>query len=246
MRPVGGLVASLDRVVEADQRVVDEGRRLRDPVEVDRAAAGHGVEGEVDLARADDHRAARAEAVGVGDRERDPVAGVAAEVMARASGSRSCRRVTPWTGVPGWTWPSWRKSMFQVKALSGRSPSSGSVPSPEYEITSPARKWRLFVGVRIVAVGTLPALIVIGVEIESWTPSETVSRACTAPAWRTCAIGLAAVDVVAVAEVPGVGERLALRVGRVGAGESRRGAASAPTSGSPTRARPAPGWSSCS
>ena len=74
--------------------------------------------------------------------------------------------------------------MFQVKALSGSAPSSGSVPSPEYEITSPARKWRPLAGVRIVAVGTLPALIVIGVEIESWTPSETVSRAWYGPGGR--------------------------------------------------------------
>ena len=27
--------------------------------------------------------------------------------------------LTPVIGVPGWTWPSWRKSMFQVKALAG-------------------------------------------------------------------------------------------------------------------------------
>jgi hypothetical protein len=90
--------------------------------------------------------------------------------------------LTPVIGVPGWTWPSCRKSMFQVNALAGRDPSSGSVPSPLYVMTSPAWNWAPSVGVRMVAVGTLPALMVIGVEIELFTPSETVSRAWYAPA----------------------------------------------------------------
>ena len=67
--------------------------------------------------------------------------------------------------------------MFQVNALAGSGPSSGSVPSPLYVMTSPALNCAPSVGARIVAVGTLPALIVIGVEIELLTPSETVRRA---------------------------------------------------------------------
>ena len=47
---------------------------------------------------------------------------------------------------------------------------------PLKEITSPARKKTPSIGERIVAVGGLPALIVIGVEIVEFTPSETVSR----------------------------------------------------------------------
>ena len=56
--------------------------------------------------------------------------------------------------------------MFQVKALSGSAPSSGSVPSPLYGSRHRPGTWLPSAGVRIVAVGTLPALIVIGVEIE--------------------------------------------------------------------------------
>ena len=67
--------------------------------------------------------------------------------------------------------------MFQVNALSGNRPSSGSVPSPWYEITSPARKFEPSIGDEIVATGASPALIAIGVEVELLTPSETVSRA---------------------------------------------------------------------
>ena len=43
--------------------------------------------------------------------------------------------------------------MFQVKALAGSVPSSGSVASPLNEITSPARKSAPSCGDRIVAVG---------------------------------------------------------------------------------------------
>ena len=45
---------------------------------------------------------------------------------------------TPVTGCPGWTCPSWRKSMFQVNALAGSAPSSVSVALPLKVITSPA------------------------------------------------------------------------------------------------------------
>ena len=48
--------------------------------------------------------------------------------------------------------------MFQVKALAGSEPSSGSVPSPLYEITSPARNCAPSFGEEIVAVGRLPTL----------------------------------------------------------------------------------------
>ena len=47
---------------------------------------------------------------------------------------------------------------------------------PPYVITSPARKVAPSVGESIVALGTLPTLIVSGVDIELFTPSETVSR----------------------------------------------------------------------
>ena len=67
--------------------------------------------------------------------------------------------------------------MFQVNALAGSGPSSGSMPSPLYVMTSPATNCAPSVGARMVAVGTLPALMVIGVEMELFTPSETVSRA---------------------------------------------------------------------
>ena len=63
-----------------------------------------------------------------------------------------------------------------MNALAGSVPSSGSVPVPLYVITSPARKCTPSEGDRIVAVGTLPALIAIGVESELFTPSDTVSR----------------------------------------------------------------------
>ena len=71
--------------------------------------------------------------------------------------------------------------MFQVNALAGSVPSSASVPSPLNEITSPARNMAPSVGDRIVAVGGLPTLIVIGVDSVVLTPSETVSRAVYVP-----------------------------------------------------------------
>ncbi len=82
--------------------------------------------------------------------------------------------------------------MFQVNALAGSVPSSGSVPSPLNEITSPARKVLPSCGVRIVAVGGLPTVIVSGVDSVVLVPSETVSRAvyCAGllrrcgPGWR--------------------------------------------------------------
>jgi hypothetical protein len=45
-------------------------------------------------------------------------------------------------------------------------------------------------------VGALPTLIVIGVEMELFTPSDTVSRAWYAPAAVYVCTGLASVDVV--------------------------------------------------
>ena len=64
-----------------------------------------------------------------------------------------------------------------MNALAGSAPSSGSVPSPLNEITSPARNVAPSVGVRIVPVGGLPTVIVIGVDRVVFVPSETDSRA---------------------------------------------------------------------
>ncbi len=63
-----------------------------------------------------------------------------------------------------------------MKALAGRLPSSGSVASPLKAITSPATNRVPSAGDRIVGVGTLPTLMVIGVETVVLTPSDTVSR----------------------------------------------------------------------
>ena len=46
-----GLIARFDRVVKADQRVIDERRRVRDAVQIQCEAAGCRIEGEVDLVR---------------------------------------------------------------------------------------------------------------------------------------------------------------------------------------------------
>ncbi len=72
--------------------------------------------------------------------------------------------------------------MFQVYALAGSVPSSGSVASPLNEITSPALNVFPSCGERIVAVGALPTLIEIGVDSVELTPSETVNRAVYWPA----------------------------------------------------------------
>src|SRR4029079_4983525 len=77
----GALVAGLDRVVEPVQGVVGERGRLGDPVEVEGQPGGGGGEAEVDLLWINDDRGGRGEPVGVGDGERDPIAGVAAEVV---------------------------------------------------------------------------------------------------------------------------------------------------------------------
>ena len=63
-------------------------------------------------------------------------------------------------------------------------------------ITSPARKVAPSVGESIVALGTLPTLIVSGVEIELFTPSDTVSRTKYWPGFVYVCAGLLAVDEV--------------------------------------------------
>src|SRR4029453_8250458 len=83
--------------------------------------------------------------------------------------------LTPVCGMPGCTWPSCRKSMFQVKALAGRVPSSGPVASPLNEITAPARNVLPSWGERIVAIGLSPALTDSGVDRLVLTPSENDS-----------------------------------------------------------------------
>src|SRR5919108_2242925 len=61
-------------------------------------------------------------------------------------------------------------------------------------MTSPARKVAPSVGAVIVAVGGLPTLIVSGVEMELFSPSETVRRTTYWPAFEYVWDGLAAVD----------------------------------------------------
>ena len=83
-----------------------------------------------------------------------------------------------------------------MNALAGSAPSSGSVPSPENEITSPATKNVPSTGDRIVAVGGLPTLIVSGVASVVFVPSETESLTEYWPGWANVWEGLAAVEVV--------------------------------------------------
>src|SRR3954469_15238883 len=86
--------------------------------------------------------------------------------------------------------------MFHVYALAGSTPSSVSVALPLNEMTSPARKELPSWGERIVATGALPALIVTGVEMVVFVPSETVSLALNRPACVYVCVGFAAVEVV--------------------------------------------------
>ena len=98
--------------------------------------------------------------------------------------------------------------MFQVKALAGSVPSSASVPSPLNGDHVPGAEEVPSCGDRMVAVGGLPTLIDTGVESVVFTPSETVSRAVY---WPGCVVRVARVRRrrrAAVAERPGVGERL--------------------------------------
>ena len=67
--------------------------------------------------------------------------------------------------------------MFQVKALSGRRAVVGVVAVAGIGDHVPGLELHPVGGDEIVAVGTSPALIAIGVEIDVLTPSETVSRA---------------------------------------------------------------------
>ena len=107
------LVGRRDGVVEADQRVVDERRRVGDAVQEHGRPSGRCREGEIDLLREDGDRACRLQPARVGDREADryrvkplkscPVVGIVNVPL-----------VTPVIGVPGCTCVSCRKSMFQV------------------------------------------------------------------------------------------------------------------------------------
>ena len=87
--------------------------------------------------------------------------------------------VTPVRGVPGCTWPSWRKSIFQVYALAGNVTPSISVAVALKEITSPALNNPPSEGVvlKVVMTGGFPTLMVNGVDNVEFTPSDTVSRA---------------------------------------------------------------------
>jgi hypothetical protein len=86
--------------------------------------------------------------------------------------------VTPVIGMPGCTCPSWRKSIFQVYALAGSTPSSVSVAAALYVMTSPALKRPPSEGVVTrAATGLLPTLIDMGRESVEFVPSETVKRA---------------------------------------------------------------------
>ena len=94
--------------------------------------------------------------------------------------------------------------MFQVKALAGRAPSSGSVAVCRYR-RSRRRPGSVMpsVGDEDGGVGALPTVIVDRRRRACvFTPSETVSRAVYGPALVYVWEGLAAVDVGAVAEVP--------------------------------------------
>src|SRR5205809_861634 len=102
--------------------------------------------------------------------------------------------LTPVTGVPGCTCPSWRKSVFQVNALAGSRPSSGSWPPPLKEITSPARKELPSTGDEIVATGGAPTLMVKGGGSVVFTPSETASLTVYRPSAKYVCAGLGAVD----------------------------------------------------
>ena len=72
--------------------------------------------------------------------------------------------------------------MFQVYALTGRGPSSTSVASPIYVMTSPALKRLPSCGDRIVAVGAVPTRIVMGDDCVVSMPSETATRTVYCPA----------------------------------------------------------------
>ncbi len=103
---------------------------------------------------------------------------------------------TPVTGVPGWTWPSWRKSMFQVKALAGSVPSSGSVPVPPKLITSLATKCAPSVGdVMVGSAADRPLMRDRRRMCALLAPSDTVSRAWYVPAGCRRGVGLASVEV---------------------------------------------------
>ena len=93
-----------------------------------------------------------------------------------------------------------------MKALAGSVPSSASVAPPLNEITSPARKLTPSWGVRIVAVGAPPTLIVIGAASTVLTPSETESLAVYWPAWVYTCDGFGGGRRSAVAERPRIGE----------------------------------------
>ena len=69
--------------LEADQRVVGEGRRVRDPVQVQRKPAGRGIEVEIDLVGEDGRGLARLQPAGIGDGQRDAISREAAEVVTR-------------------------------------------------------------------------------------------------------------------------------------------------------------------
>ena len=98
------LVGRRDGVVEADQRVVDERRRVGDAVQEHGRPSGHCSEVEIDLLREDGDRACRLQPARVGDREADLIPGEAAEIMprgrdregaARHSGDGSARMHMP-------------------------------------------------------------------------------------------------------------------------------------------------------
>ena len=170
-------IARFDRVVEADERVVDEGCRVRDAVQVQRESGRRGVEGEIDLVGEDGHGLARLQPAGIRDRERDAVSREAAEVV---PGGRDRERAAGHAGdgsarmnvafveevdVPG-IGTGGQRAVFGI----GRGPAEGD---------DVARPEDCAIGRRggCVTTGRLPALIVIGVESVELTPSETVSRA---------------------------------------------------------------------
>ena len=167
-------------MAESRQRVVGERRRLGDPVEIQGESCGRRAEREIHLAREDQHGARVAQTGRVGNRERDPVAGVAAESGGRSS-DRERAALDAANRSSGWTWLSWRKSIVQVYAEAGSVPSSGSLASPLNEMTSPPRNTAPSLGARIVAVGGPPFATLTGTGAESVElPAASRARAVNA------------------------------------------------------------------
>src|SRR4026209_1965813 len=135
--------------------------------------------------------------------------------------------------MKGWMWPRWWKTTLNVRPLFGIVPSSGSVADPEKLIVLPARKCDPSTGWAIVGCGARPTGGGSGVEVgppraapegrgrglEGLAAAPVGGRQpCDVPA--PSRVGVTRVGRSrrrSVAEVPAVGERLALGGARAGA-----------------------------